>query len=374
MRCEGCDRLAARPHCRTSCGHIECQNCSDLDTCSVKDCGSHGRTTLVPKLQSQVHNTLGEKEYEYQSWRNALRFATNPGRLQDEVRKLIQKETMDDKKEHYVIAFDLEATDNKPMICRITQIGAVGAKGDETFDTLVKADQAICEEASKITGITNEDLKNAPVCRVALLNFCQYIERVRKGRPVTLLTYNGHGYDYKLLYSEFKRAGLDPYLTLRRVGVTKLFDIFTWVKENVPNHNLIKNEIGAPSYKLVDVHESLCGFRYDGAHDALADCWATQRVAGCDMMKTRELNMSCIDNASCVPIRSSVLEWERKWDHKEREYRKKLDLDRKASKNKPVQTIMSMFASKSAPKRHITMEVKEEQDETKRDTKRMKVK
>ncbi len=73
--------------------------------------------------------------------------------------------------------FDIETTGLSPMSCGITEIGAVKWKNGEvidTFCTYVNPKMPIPEHITKLTGITNEMVKDAPEAAVAVREFLDF--------------------------------------------------------------------------------------------------------------------------------------------------------------------------------------------------------
>ncbi|MDR2580724.1 MAG: 3'-5' exonuclease [Fibromonadaceae bacterium] len=86
-----------------------------------------------------------------------------------------------------IIAFDLETTDLDPTKEEIIEIGAIlfsvkESRGQivpeklEVFESFIKATKTISEKATKINGITNEMLKDAPPCAEVLKKFKSFCD------------------------------------------------------------------------------------------------------------------------------------------------------------------------------------------------------
>lgn len=77
------------------------------------------------------------------------------------------------------VVFDLETTGIDYMKNGITEIGAVkivNGKITEQFETLIKPDYKITEENAKITGITEEMVKDAPKISSVIPDFMKFIQ------------------------------------------------------------------------------------------------------------------------------------------------------------------------------------------------------
>lgn len=77
------------------------------------------------------------------------------------------------------VVFDLETTGLDFMNNGITEIGAVkmvGGKIVEHFTTLVKPDYKITEENAKITGITEDMVKDSPKISAVIPDFIKFID------------------------------------------------------------------------------------------------------------------------------------------------------------------------------------------------------
>ena len=94
-----------------------------------------------------------------------------------------------------IVVFDFETTGVDYMNHGITEIGAVkmvNGKAVEQFTTLVKPDYRISEENSKITGITEDMVKDAPKITAVIPDFIKFID------GCTLVAHNAD-FDMKFL-------------------------------------------------------------------------------------------------------------------------------------------------------------------------------
>lgn len=188
-------------------------------------------------------------------------------------------------KEIFAIVFDLEATGLSTQQDEVTQIAAALAtisiddhkRVDQSpFSALVKCNREISEGAQRVTGLTNEKLKDASCFRVVLQNFAAHIEKIASSLedpniPRVLVAYNGAGYDLPLLLNEISRHFPDALAFLRQLKISYFFDPLTFCRVNVDESLLPRNKSGRASFKLGDVHQCLLARPLEGAHEALAD-------------------------------------------------------------------------------------------------------
>ncbi len=111
------------------------------------------------------------------------------------------------------VVFDLETTGLSVQNCRITEIGAVkirDGKVIEVFNTFVNPEMPIPEEVIKLTSITDEMVKDAPLCNAALKSFFDFIG----GEDKLLIAHNAE-FDTGFIRAAAQRYGYEfknPYL------------------------------------------------------------------------------------------------------------------------------------------------------------------
>lgn len=108
---------------------------------------------------------------------------------------------------HRYVVFDLEANADRAFVGEheIIEIGACLVEDGRvaaTFESLVKACRPLTKEVSDLTGITEEDLADAPDWRDALGEFLEFVN------DLPLVAHNGFSYDFVLLNSSLEAAGL----------------------------------------------------------------------------------------------------------------------------------------------------------------------
>lgn len=94
------------------------------------------------------------------------------------------------------VVFDFETSDRNSTEAEILEIGAVkyvNGKAVDSFETLIRPVGEISPMASRVNGITNEMLTDAPSIQQVMPDFLDFIN----GFP--LVAYNGFSFDYKVL-------------------------------------------------------------------------------------------------------------------------------------------------------------------------------
>ena len=152
---------------------------------------------------------------------------------------------------------DLETTSKYPNQAEIIELSAVRVRSDEiveTFTKLVKPLKPVTETVTKLTGITNEMLSDAPEIKNILKEYIDFI-----GDDI-ILGHNIVSYDSTILYDLCESLGL------KRFSNTML-DTLRYV------HYC---DIDVPNYKLKTLSEY---FEIEHqAHRALNDCIANFQI------------------------------------------------------------------------------------------------
>ncbi|RYD79842.1 MAG: 3'-5' exonuclease [Verrucomicrobiaceae bacterium] len=107
------------------------------------------------------------------------------------------------------VIYDLETTGLSSEDCEIIQIAAVRYREgeilrSEKFSTFVRPLNAVPYHITTLTGVTNQDVRNAPSQREALLAFSQFVGHAR------LIAHNGLRFDSKFLEAACYRERLTP--------------------------------------------------------------------------------------------------------------------------------------------------------------------
>ncbi len=115
------------------------------------------------------------------------------------------------------VVFDIETTGLSVQNCKITEIGAVKIKGGrvlDRFNTFVDPECPIPEEIVKLTGITDEMVKDAPKYPEALKAFFDFIGEGNGTYKPLLIAHNAN-FDIGFIRHFAKAAGIpfeNPYL------------------------------------------------------------------------------------------------------------------------------------------------------------------
>ncbi|MBP5182399.1 MAG: 3'-5' exonuclease [Lentisphaeria bacterium] len=171
---------------------------------------------------------------------------------------------MDIIKDRPVVFFDLETTGINIATDRIIEISVVKVfpGGEKEVKTrLINPEMHIPEESTKIHGITDEDVKDAPTFRAISKNFLLYLENCDLGG------YNIIKFDIPMLAKEFSRAGLHLDMTGRRVA--DAYNIFCRMEPR----------------NLSAAYRFYYGKKMLSAHSAEADTLATVAVFEAQMEK-----------------------------------------------------------------------------------------
>ncbi len=104
-----------------------------------------------------------------------------------------------------LVFLDLETTGFSPKYNRVTEIGVVVVKGNhitDEYQRLVNPDQWINPAITKITGITQKDVLDAPYFNEIANELLSYLK-------LGLLTAHNANFDYRFLQAEFFRSGIE---------------------------------------------------------------------------------------------------------------------------------------------------------------------
>lgn len=182
---------------------------------------------------------------------------------------------------------DIETTGLKLEDHAITEIAAVRVRDGvvlEKFSTLVNPHRTIPSRITKITGITEAMVENAPNINVALAQLVQFV-----GREVIVM----HNLDFDMGFIEFAANQHRIKLLFRHA-----IDTLPLIKEVVK-----KAGESLPNYKLPTLAQYL-GLEHKPTHRGLADCLATACLLDYIMRRGATIGMSFKKQLPRIPAKS----------------------------------------------------------------------
>ena len=185
------------------------------------------------------------------------------------VRTSVQKETASPKIErkakgrsvvripkHYTVV-DTETTGLDSQKDRLIEIAAIRVRGGKEvarFETLVKPGRKLSKKISELTGITDEELKDAPKPQECLPEFLDFL------KDDIIVAHNAN-FDVNFIYDSLERCELPPL----KNNFVDMLRIAKYVRPDLDNYKLstLAEEYAVPQ---------------PTAHRALADCETTMAV------------------------------------------------------------------------------------------------
>jgi len=125
--------------------------------------------------------------------------------------------------------YDTETTGVKPGKDRVVEIAVFDPTENRRFSTFVNPECPIPPEATAISNITDEMVKEAPRIKEALLSFLDFCSG-----EIVLIAHNNDAFDKLFLEAEFERAGLS-------MPKWSFIDSLKWSRKyraDLPRHNL----------------------------------------------------------------------------------------------------------------------------------------
>ena len=127
---------------------------------------------------------------------------------------------------------------------------------EEEFSILVNPGEPITEEITKITGITNDDLKDQPTFIELLPTFRRIFS------SCTTVVAHNLPFDKAIIWGELKRHGVTD---------------FTWPPNELCTVGLFRDQWGRDP-RLIEVYEKFMGKPYEQTHRALDDVRALMEI------------------------------------------------------------------------------------------------
>ncbi|WP_367270862.1 ATP-dependent RecD-like DNA helicase [uncultured Eubacterium sp.] len=177
---------------------------------------------------------------------------------------------------NYVI-FDLETTGISPNYDEVIEISALKVKGGEVvdeFNTLVNPGRKIPFGATKVNGITNAMVAEAPAFSHVLAEFLDFTE------GLVLVGHNIARFDMKFIWRDAEQY-------FGEIPQNNYVDTLQVARKHLPKME---------HHRLVDLAEHY-GISSEGAHRALNDCYMNQKVYECMVAEMREAHQKRVEEA-----------------------------------------------------------------------------
>ena len=188
-----------------------------------------------------------------------------------------QKGTLINKYTPNYVIFDLETTGISPNYDEVIEISALKVKGCEVvdeFNTLVNPGRKIPFGATKVNGITNAMVAEAPAFSHVLAEFLDFAE------GLVLVGHNIARFDMKFIWRDAEQY-------FGEIPQNNYVDTLQVARKHLPK---------IEHHRLVDLAEHY-GISSEGAHRALNDCYMNQKVYECMVAEMREAHQKRVEEA-----------------------------------------------------------------------------
>lgn len=188
-----------------------------------------------------------------------------------------QKGTLINKYTPNYVIFDLETTGISPNYDEVIEISALKVKGGEVvdeFNTLVNPGRKIPFGATKVNGITNAMVAEAPAFSHVLAEFLDFAE------GLVLVGHNIARFDMKFIWRDAEQY-------FGEIPQNNYVDTLQVARKHLPKME---------HHRLVDLAEHY-GISSEGAHRALNDCYMNQKVYECMVAEMREAHQKRVEEA-----------------------------------------------------------------------------
>ena len=188
-----------------------------------------------------------------------------------------QKGTLINKYTPNYVIFDLETTGISPNYDEVIEISALKVKGGEVvdeFNTLVNPGRKIPFGATKVNGITNVMVAEAPAFSHVLAEFLDFAE------GLVLVGHNIARFDMKFIWRDAEQY-------FGEIPQNNYVDTLQVARKHLPKMD---------HHRLVDLAEHY-GISSEGAHRALNDCYMNQKVYECMVAEMREAHQKRVEKA-----------------------------------------------------------------------------
>ena len=188
-----------------------------------------------------------------------------------------QKGTLINKYTPNYVIFDLETTGISPNYDEVIEISALKVKGGEVvdeFNTLVNPGRKIPFGTTKVNGITNAMVAEAPAFSHVLAEFLDFAE------GLVLVGHNIARFDMKFIWRDAEQY-------FGEIPQNNYVDTLQVARKHLPKME---------HHRLVDLAEHY-GISSEGAHRALNDCYMNQKVYECMVAEMREAHQKRVEEA-----------------------------------------------------------------------------
>lgn len=198
--------------------------------------------------------------------------------------------------------WDTESTGLKPTEEDVISLGGVLASFDpkirkfiliEKFHTYVETNKPIDKASEAVHHITKAMLRDQPKFPEAVSILRTFLRQYQpeKNAELVMIAHNGTAFDEIILYSNFvqHRLDFDRFLAdVRCFGFADSLKMFKQMLKNCSYQVQPKDHTtGRTNYTLGDCHQSFCGYKLEGAHDALADSEGLFRILNSETISSR---------------------------------------------------------------------------------------
>ncbi|MGM0420531.1 MAG: PolC-type DNA polymerase III [Bacillota bacterium] len=213
------------------------------------------------------------------------------GYLVDDCLDLVQNYNNEKLSDQTFVVFDLETTGLRANKEKIIEIGAVKISEGiivDTYSNLINPEKRISPKITSLTGISNEEVKNAPVFADKAQDFKEFISG-------SVLVAHNIDFDHSFLKEEFKRIG-------EELPTQPLIDTVELSRALLPE---------LKSYKLNKVAKAL-GINLDNHHRAEDDARAAADIF---LNFLREFKEKDIHTLKEINSLASEIDWEKKYPY-----------------------------------------------------------
>lgn len=171
------------------------------------------------------------------------------------------------------VVFDLETTGIscfKDSVVELSAVKVIGGRVEDEFSSLVNPQRSIPYEVSKVNGITDDMVADAPLFNDVLMKFIDFTE------GMTLVGHNIHSFDLKFIYRDSEKF-------YGGIPGNNYVDTLRLARKYLPQLKRHSLTVLAEYY----------GISTEGAHRALNDCRMNQQVYE---------QLGIIMNKGCMPL------------------------------------------------------------------------